>query len=128
MAIRVKVTREGKRCWKMTVNELVALPLCSLTVVGEASKGGNRRSSQNLAGTAEALWLLQTPSVVVPRRSPLGICVCVFTHFRAGGAATFTTSLGPVKFTSKSSTQRKRHSKMDVGYRATAPASSATSS
>lgn len=50
----------------------------------------------------DTLWLLHITLVVICSPSPQGVCLCVFIHFWAEGAATFTTSgPGPVKPTSK---------------------------
>lgn len=82
----------------MTVNEPVAWPLCSLTVVRETIKGREQGPfSEPAQEKADALWLLQSPSVVAHRPGPLGDCLCVFIRFRAGGGGggAATDNIGP---------------------------------
>ena len=105
----------------MTVNEPVALPLCSLTVVREIIKG--REQGPFLEPSQEKLTRFLAAADPLgggSQTGPLGVGLCTFMRFWAGGARTFRA--GPVKPTTKSSIQRKRCSKADVVYGTTAPA------
>ena len=99
----------------MTVNEPVALPLCSLTVVREIIKG--REQGPFLEPSQEKLTRFLAAADPLgggSQTGPLGVGLCTFMRFWAGGARTFRA--GPVKPTTKSSIQRKRCSKADVVY------------
>lgn len=108
----------------MTVNEPVALPLCSLTVVRETIKGREQGPFSEPSQEKLTRFLAAAdPLGGGSQTGPLGVCLCIFMHFRAGGARTFyNVRPGPVKPTSKSSIRRKRCSKEDVVYGTTAPA------
>lgn len=92
----------------MTVNEPVALPLCSLTVVRELIKWeGTGALLRTITGKADFRLAAADPSVVAHRPGPLGVCLCIFMHSGWGARSLYNVRPGPVKPTSKSSIRRK---------------------
>lgn len=104
----------------MTVNGPVALPLCSLTVVREPSKGREQAPfSEQAQEKLTRSGCYRSPQWCFADPAPWGVaCVCLCVS-GLGGAATFTTlALGLRNALAKRSTQRKSHSKAVIGYRA----------
>lgn len=108
----------------MTVNEPVALPLCSLTVVRETIKGREQGPFSEPSQEKLTRFLAAADPLGGGSQTGPWEFACVYLCISGlGNARTFyNVRPGPVKPTNKSSIRRKRCSKEDVVYGTTAPA------